>query len=159
MIAVLDGNMDQRSMMRQLIRFALLLVLLLPTFSSAQSQGDLEKKRTALDKQIRTTTALIDQAKKEQRVTQQQLQLLESQIGTRQQLINTMSGELRRVEQQILDDEQMVASLNEDLGTLKEEYGRMLQFAYRNRSSYDRMSYLFAASSFQQAFKRSRYLN
>ncbi|MBP6311118.1 MAG: peptidoglycan DD-metalloendopeptidase family protein [Flavobacteriales bacterium] len=166
MIAVLDGNMDQRSMMRQyisfrngLIRLGLLLVVLLPTLSSAQSQGELEKKRTALDKQIRTTTALIDQARKEQRVTQQQLQLLESQIGARQQLINTMSGELRRVEQQILDDEQMVASLNEDLGTLKEEYGRMLQFAYRNRSSYDRMSYLFAASSFQQAFKRSRYLN
>jgi hypothetical protein len=39
--------------------------------------------------------------------------------------------------------------------TLKEEYARMLQFAYRNRSSYDRMSYLFAASSFQQAYKRS----
>jgi septal ring factor EnvC (AmiA/AmiB activator) len=35
----------------------------------------------------------------------------------------------------------------------------MLQFAYRNRSSYDRMSYLFAASSFQQAYKRSRYLD
>ena len=113
MIAVLDGNMDQRSMMRQLIRFALLLVLLLPTFSSAQSQGDLEKKRTALDKQIRTTTALIDQAKKEQRVTQQQLQLLESQIGTRQQLINTMSGELRRVEQQILDDELSLIHISE----------------------------------------------
>jgi septal ring factor EnvC (AmiA/AmiB activator) len=35
----------------------------------------------------------------------------------------------------------------------------MVQFAYRNRSSYDRLSYLFAANSFQQAFKRSRYLN
>ena len=34
----------------------------------------------------------------------------------------------------------------------------MLQFAYRNRSAYDRMSYLFAASSFQQAYRRSRYL-
>jgi septal ring factor EnvC (AmiA/AmiB activator) len=34
----------------------------------------------------------------------------------------------------------------------------MLLFAYRNRSAYDRMSYLFAANSFQQAFRRSRYL-
>ena len=111
------------SFLRDILRLILLAVLLHPTLSSAQSQGDLEKKRTALDKQIRTTSALIDQAKKEQRVTQEQLQLLESQIGTRQQLINTMSGELRRVEQQILDDEQMVASLKDDLGKLKEDYG------------------------------------
>ncbi len=88
----------------------------------------------ALDKQIRTTTALIEQAKKEQRVTQEQLQLLESQIEAREQLIHTMNSELHRVEQQILEDEEMVASLKNDLMRLKEEYGRMLQFAYRNRS-------------------------
>ena len=54
---------------------------------------------------------------------------------------------------------ELVASLREDLKGLRSDYARMLQFAYRNRSAYDRMSYLFAASSFQQAYKRSRYLN
>lgn len=138
---------------------ALSLTLLLIPFAHGQSRKDLEKKRQALDQQIRTTTALIDQAKKEQRVTQEQLRLLESQINAREQLINTMGSEVRRVDQQIQEDEEMIVSLREDLEKLKEEYGRMLQFAYRNRSAYDRMSYLFAASSFQQAYKRSRYLN
>jgi murein hydrolase activator len=135
------------------------LLLLLALSAPAQSRKELEKKREALDKQIRTTTALIDQARKEQRVTQEQLQLLESQIQAREQLIRTMHSELRKVDQQIMEDEEMVSSLNEDLASLKEEYARMLQFAYRNRSTYDRMSYLFAASSFQQAWKRSRYLD
>ena len=138
---------------------ALLLLALLALGANAQSRKELEKKREALDRQIRTTTALIDQARKEQRVTQEQLQLLESQIRTREQLIRTMNGELRRVDQQITEDEQLVRSLTEDLATLKEEYARMLQFAFRNRSAYDRMSYLFAAESFQQAWKRSRYLD
>ncbi len=134
---------------------ALLLVLA----CSAQSKKELEKKRDALDKQIRTTTALIEQARKEQRVTQEQLRLLESQIEARAALIRTMDGELRRVDQRIAEDEELIASLREDLKTLRAEYARMLQFAYRNRSAYDRLSYLFAAESFQQAYKRSRYLN
>jgi len=143
--------------MRYLLCIPLLLLLALS--APAQSRKELEKKREALDKQIRTTTALIDQARKEQRVTQEQLQLLESQIQAREQLIRTMHSELRKVDQQIMEDEEMVTSLNEDLASLKEEYARMLQFAYRNRSTYDRMSYLFAASTFQQAWKRSRYLD
>jgi septal ring factor EnvC (AmiA/AmiB activator) len=137
----------------------LLWVAVVPMATNAQSRKELEKKREALDKQIRTTTALIEQARKEQKVTQQQLQLLESQIQAREQLIRTMNGELRRVDERINEDQELVESLRKDLVTLKEEYARMVQFAYRNRSAYDRMSYLFAASSFQQAFKRSRYLS
>lgn len=143
-------------------RMAMSLVLLCLMTAQplvAQSRKELEKKREALDKQIRNTTALIEQARKEQRVTQEQLQLLESQIAMRQQLISTMGGELRKVDQQITEDEEMIAQLKSDLETLKADYARMLLFAYRNRSAYDRMSYLFAASSFQQAFKRSRYLS
>lgn len=141
-------------------RMALLfLCLLLVAGASAQSKKELEKKRAALDKQIKTTTALIDQARKEQRVTQEQLRLLESQIQAREELINAMSGELRKVDQRIFEDLELVASLKQDLVTLREEYARMLQFAYRNRSAYDRMSYLFAANSFQQAYRRSRYLS
>lgn len=137
---------------------ALFFMLLLAAGASAQNKKDLEKKRAALDKQIKTTTALIDQARKEQRVTQEQLQLLENQITAREQLINTMSSELRKVDQRITEDLEMVASLKQDMAKLKEEYARMLHFAYRNRSAYDRMSYLFAANSFQQAYRRSRYL-
>lgn len=135
------------------------LFLLLVAGASAQSKKELEKKRAALDKQIKTTTALIDQARKEQRVTQEHLRLLESQIQAREELINAMSGELRKVDQRITEDLELVASLKQDLVTLREEYARMLQFAYRNRSAYDRMSYLFAANSFQQAYRRSRYLS
>ena len=137
----------------------LLPLLLLLASAFGQSKKELEKKREALDKQIRTTTALIDQARKEQRVTQEQLSLLESQINARAQLIRAMDGELRHTDDRIREDEEAIASLRDDLAALREEYARMLLFAYRNRSAYDRLGYLFAAADFQQAFKRSRYLN
>jgi murein hydrolase activator len=159
----------QQMMSRSLLRLftspmAWRLLLLLPFFlmlqpGVAQTRKDLEKKREALDKQIRTTTALIEQARREQKVTQGQLQLLEKQIAAREQLIRTMNSELKRVDERIVEDEEMVTSLRRDMELLKEEYGRMLHFAYRNRNAYDRMSYIFAATDFQQAYKRSRYLN
>ncbi|MBP6574725.1 MAG: hypothetical protein KA230_09765, partial [Flavobacteriales bacterium] len=137
----------------------MVLLLLLPLWTLAQSKKDLEKKRDGLDKQIKTTEALISQARKEQRLTQEQLQLLEAQIGQRNELIATMHGELSKVEEQIRDDEAVIRSLERDMVELKERYARMVQFAYRNRNAYDRLSYLFAAESFTQAFRRSRYLN
>lgn len=124
-----------------------------------QSRKELEKRRDALDKQIRTTTALIDQARKEQRVTQEQLGLLESQITARAQLIRTMDGEVRETDARIREDEESIAAMQADLRTLKQGYARMVAAAYRNRSAYDRLSYLFASSGFQQAFQRSRYIN
>jgi septal ring factor EnvC (AmiA/AmiB activator) len=125
---------------------------------NAQNRAGLEKKRDALDKQIKQTSALIDQAHSQQKNTAQQVQLLEAQIRQRQELINTMNSEVVRVDQEIQDTRGTVRDLESELAELKEEYARMIQFAYMNRSSYDRLSYIFAAESFNQAFKRSRYL-
>ena len=135
---------------------ALIAISLLPV--SAQSRKDLEKRRDALDAQIKETSALINKARSEQRSTQQQVQLLDAQIKQRQELINTMNSEVYRMDQEIQDTRDSIRHLEGDLEKLKDEYARMVQFAYMNRSSYDRLSYIFAAESFAQAFRRSRYL-
>ena len=119
----------------------------------------MENKRDALDRQIRTTNSLLDQARQDQKATQQELVLLDRQLSTRQDLINTLNAEVREIDVRITGDEAVIVSLRNDLVQLKESYARMVQYTYRNRSSYDRLSYLFAASSFAQAYKRSRYLN
>lgn len=147
-----------RCLSRPLRVLCTVLVLLFAVGVSAQSKKELERKRDALDKQIKATTALIEQARKEQRVTQEQLRLLESQIEARSALIRTMDGELRQVGQRITEDEELIAALRSDLERLRADYAHMVRFAYRNRGAYDRLSYLFASSSFQQAYKRSRYL-
>ncbi len=135
---------------------ALIVIGLIPV--SAQGRRDLEKRRDALDAQIKETSALINKARSEQRSTQQQVQLLDAQIRQRQELINTMNSEVYRMDQEIQDTRDSIRHLEGDLEKLKDEYARMVQFAYMNRSSYDRLSYIFAAESFAQAFRRSRYL-
>jgi len=138
------------------VLLAALAIGLLPV--SAQGRKDLETKRDALDAQIKETSALIAKARSEQRSTQQQVQLLEAQIKQRQELISTMNSEVFRMDQEVQDTRDSIRRLEGDLEKLKDEYARMVQFAYMNRSAYDRLSYIFAAESFAQAFRRSRYL-
>jgi septal ring factor EnvC (AmiA/AmiB activator) len=141
------------------MRSAILVILLVATtFANAQSRKELEKKKDALDKQIKATSALIAAGEKEQKNTQRQLELLQAQIQQRQELISTMNSEVFRVDKEIAENEDLVSSMERDLVKLKDEYARMVQYAYVNRSAYDRLSYIFAAESFQQAFRRSRYL-
>lgn len=116
-------------------------------------------KRDQLDKQIKTTSALISAGEREQRATQRQLELLQAQIRQRQELIGTMNSEVFLLDKEIGETEELIEALGSDLARLKEEYARMLQYAYMNRDTYDRLSYLFAARSFTQAFQRSRYLD
>lgn len=130
---------------------------LMPAYG--QSRKTLEKKRDALDAQIKQTSALIEKARSEQRSTQQQVQLLEAQIRQRQELINTMNAEVGRMDQAIQDSRDSIRLLEGNLEELRAAYARMVQFAYMNRNAYDRLSYIFAAESFAQAFRRSRYLD
>lgn len=154
-----SNNQLPKTNNRALRSFLVLLPLLLVLSVPAQSRKDLEKKRDQLDKQIKATTALIEAGKQEQKATQRQLELLQAQIQQRQELIATMNSEVFRVEQEIAETEDLVGSMRKDLESIKEAYARMIQYAYMNRSAYDRLSYIFAAESFAQAFKRSRYLD
>ena len=66
--------------------------------------------------------------------------MLEAQIRQRQELINTMNSEVFRIDQEIQDTRDSIRTLETDLENLKEEYGRMVQFAYMNRNAYDQLS-------------------
>lgn len=150
----------RRNSRRWIERLVLLFICALPLAGlHAQSRKELERRRDAIDKQIKETNTLLDKARSEQRSTQQQLQLLEARIGQRQQLIHTINSEVAGIDRAIQDGRDSIRLLEGSLGQLKEEYARMVQFAYMNRSAYDRLSYIFAAESFAQAFRRSRYLD
>ena len=93
-----DRALCHRSSSRTTLWF---LSLLLTWTATAQSRKDLEKKRDQLDKQIKTTSALISAGEREQRATQRQLELLQAQIRQRQELIGTMNSEVFRVDKEI----------------------------------------------------------
>jgi septal ring factor EnvC (AmiA/AmiB activator) len=65
--------------------------------------------------------------------------------------IDNLKAEIKETKQSIKDQQNL-------LDTLKKEYALMIRHAYHNRNSYDRLAFIFSAQSYNQAFKRIRYL-
>ena len=145
--------------MKGYIKYSITLLLCSAIFfCSGQERKALEKERDRIASDISYTKKLIAETKKGQRLTQTQLALLNKQIELRQDLIKEIGYEEDRINRSIEENEAVIDGLASDLVRLKEEYARMIQFAYVNRNSYDRLTYIFASSSFAQAYKRSEYL-
>ena len=123
-----------------------------------QSKKELEKKKSAIQKDIEYTNQLLKQTKKNKSASLNQLVTLNKKITFRSELITTIHTEINSVENEIGDISTNIDSLNSRLVNLKQQYGQMLYFAYQNQSTYSKMMFVFSANGFNQAFKRIQYL-
>ena len=144
-------------------KFFLLIAILLSVAGEnvVQAQNKrtvLERKKSRLKSDINYKNTLLKKTEKEKTNTLNQLVLLQDKIAKREELIATINSEVKYLDGEIESNEELIASMERDIETLKAEYAKMIQFAYRNRSNYDKIMYVFASDDFNQAYKRLRYL-
>lgn len=147
--------------MKRSLRIGLLLLLsvFITLDGSAQrSKSSLEKQIKSLQKEIATANKLLKETSKNKEVTLNQVTLTEKKIKNRQKLINACNEQITMLEKEISRGEARIESLNGTLKTLRQEYSKMVVFAYKNRSHYDKLEFLFASEDFNQAMQRSRYI-
>ena len=132
--------------------------LLMGNILVGQTKDDLQKKRDKINKDIQFTSKLIKETSKNKEVAQNQLKLLNKKISLQQELIYSISSEANKINYQVQANQKKVGDLEEEIKKLKQQYASMIVSAYRNRSSYDKLMYVFAAEDFYQAIKRLRYL-
>ncbi|MEO6632739.1 MAG: peptidoglycan DD-metalloendopeptidase family protein [Mucilaginibacter sp.] len=87
-----------------------------------------------------------------------ELNNLRRQINLRAEKIQNISTEVRNLDNQISENNNTVHSLQTQLDQLKKEYEGMVLFAYRNKSAYNKLMFIFASKDFNQAYKRLKYL-
>ena len=153
--------------MRQCSLFVFLL-LAICSFNSFSQSGDkeaLQDKKAKIQKEIKLTNTLLQKANKEKNQSLTTLKTLNKQIQSRQEIIQTLDLEVKmasiqigNLKQQIQETQQSIVTQQELLDTLKSEYALMIRHAYLNRNAYDRLAFVFSAQSYNQAFKRLRYL-
>ena len=140
------------------ILLLLLAMLLVPGAFAQRSKASLEKQIKSLQKEIATANKLLKETSKNKEVTLNQVSLTEKKIKNRQKLINACNEQIKNLEQEISRGEARISSLNNELKKLRQEYSKMVIFAYKNRSHYDKLEFLFASEDFNQAMQRSRYI-
>ncbi len=133
-------------------------LLLFAGTAFGQSKKQLESQRNQLMEQISFTKKQIAEVQRKKAASVNQLVTLRKQIQVREKLIENYANDITLTQLQIDNLNELIESLERDLARLKEEYGRMLQVAYRNRSNYNNLMLVLSASDFNQAFKRLRYL-
>lgn len=138
-----------------LIALPLLLVIIFSAITFSQTKkDDLKKQRDELNEKIALTRKLIKESESNQKVTGKQLAVLNEELAYREQLLNNINGQIKEIDGEIEQKEGTVQALNKDLTELQSEYATMIYQAYKNRSSYDVMMFVFASQDFHQAYKR-----
>ncbi|PWS27263.1 peptidase M23 [Pedobacter yonginense] len=139
----------------------LLFILFFSCFAfmaSAQTESQLRKKKEAIEREIEQLQRNLNKTASGKKLTLQQINAINAQIRLRQDKIGTINSEIKNLDNQISQNTNTVHTLQGQLGDLKKEYAGMIRFAQRNRNSYDKMMFIFAAKDFNQAYKRIKYL-
>jgi septal ring factor EnvC (AmiA/AmiB activator) len=145
----------RKSVLLCVIAVTLFAMFMLPfgqVFS--QSKKQLQKQRDELNEKIELTKKLIKESEKQQKSTTSQVQMLNEQLAYREQLLANINNDIVEIDGEIEVKHKDIESLKTQVGEMKREYGKMIYNAYRNRSSYDKLMYIFSAQNFYQAYKR-----
>ena len=136
----------------------LLALLMAGLQSAAQSRTDLEKQRQNILQSIKETQDQLEATKKNKTATMAQLRALQNKVAERQRLINNINQEIRYIDNNIKMSTQEVSQLKQNLETLQIQYAQSIRYAYKHRSSYDMMAFLFSSDNFNEAIRRLKYL-
>ena len=141
--------------------FILFSTVVLFMHASAQandSREDLQKQEQTLRKELEELNQLLEKTKKNKKNSLGQLEAIRSKISKRKSLINGIARQVKILDDAIYNNQLDVQKLNKDLDTLKSRYQKSIVFAYKSRSGYEYLNFLFSANSFNDAVKRITYL-
>lgn len=135
-------------------------LLMLVTFNiyAQKSKEKLQSDKKKIESEIAETNKLLKETKKKKQVSLNQIMILNNKINQRQKLINTINSEILTLESKITTNCKETSQLTEKQKQLKEEYAKMIVYAYKNRNASSRLMFLFASSNVNQAYLRLKYL-
>jgi murein hydrolase activator len=126
--------------------------------SQAQSKSDLEKERASIQKEIEDVKRSLDETKKNKKETLGQLALLQKKLRLRQAAIQNINGQINFIQGDMNQSWRDILKLRKELDTLRLQYEESVVYAYKNRSNYDFLNFIFSAANFNDALKRVEYL-
>lgn len=144
-----------------IILFLLILAIATPAYcqkTKGKSKQQLQNEISSLQKEISNANQLLKQTKKDREMTLNEVSILDKKIKQREKLIKAYNEQIAVLDEEINTGQSNIRSLNSDLAGLQKEYAKMVVFANKNRSHYDRLGFVFASKDFNQAFSRLRYI-
>lgn len=145
-------------MFKKLFSVLFLVLALVFGVSAQNTSEELHKKEQDLQKELADLNRSLNETLNNKKVSLKQLAIIKNKINKREELVNSINKQVRQLDETIFTNERDIYRLRKELDTLKLKYAKSIVFAYKNRSSYEYLNFLFSASSFNDAIKRVTYL-
>ena len=140
------------------IIFLVFFIALSATVFAQQTKEELKRKQQELLQEIKDLNASLKNIRNSKNKSLANYNLIKRKIAAREELIQNISKDMRILDNNIFKNQLEVNYLRRELDTLKIAYAKSLVFAYKNRSNYDYLNFIFSASTFNDAVKRITYL-
>ena len=135
------------------------IMLLISLFGFSQKKSDLLKKQEKdLIKKINNTKLLIKQTRETEKLTINELTIIKKQILYRERLIRNYNFQLKKMDENIGKINRQISALYNTEKILKQEYEKMLVYAFKNRDPNYKYLYIISAPTFSEAFHRMKYI-
>jgi septal ring factor EnvC (AmiA/AmiB activator) len=123
-----------------------------------QDKARMERERQEIQQEIRELQSNLSKVKGAKKETLAKLQMLQRKLELQDRLIGNINKEIRIISDDIYTSNVEITRLQRQLDTLKKEYAQSVVYAYKNKSSYDYLNFIFSSSTFNDALKRVSYL-
>ena len=134
------------------------LTMTMVVYAQPKSREELEKQRQQLKKEIEETEQLLNSNKAQTKENLLQYNLISKKVNLQDRVIDNINRDLHMLDNNMYTISKDVRRYDLLLDTLKQEYAKSMVYAYKNRSSYDFMNFIFSSANFNDAIKRISYL-
>ncbi|MDR1746343.1 MAG: peptidoglycan DD-metalloendopeptidase family protein [Tannerella sp.] len=124
-----------------------------------QSVQQLEARRKTMQKDIETTTQLLNETRSSVKHSRNRLNLLSQQVNSRRQLIGVLNQEITLIENKIAASQTELETLQQDLTVARRNYTLSLRKMYTRHSAEYKWLFVLSAKSFSQTVRRMRFLH
>lgn len=146
-------------MRRKILLFLLIFSAVVGNaIAQTQDKSQLEKERQEIQRELKEIQGMYNKVKGQKKQTLGQLNVLKRKIDLQEAYIGSINKEIKSIDDDIYLSNIEIFRLQKQLDTLKSQYARTVVYAYKNRSNYDYLNFIFSASSFNDAIKRIAYL-
>lgn len=145
-------------MLKKILLVISILATTLGATAQQPSKEELQRRTQALLNELDAVKRDLDNTRATKKKSLGDLKQVERKLQMRNQVITNMKTEVWMVEREILKTYREIDTLKKELNVLKEQYGQSIAYAYKTRSNYDFLNFLFSSGNFSDALRRLSYL-
>ena len=145
--------------MKSVSKYLVLFLALISLNLNAQnSSKKLRKEQDILEQKLKNTQLLLTKTKGDKAASLNELQIINNQVRFREELVRNFDRQVRGADLSMREKRGQIRELNKKVERLKKQYKKLVIYAYKHRSKFNKLMFIFSSDSYYEALKRNKYL-